>query len=157
MSTKSESVKRQKKSQRKLAKRKIKHASVRKELNRLKSLGVAGRSLSIQRANRTRNIGIAIQNIENIIKKYNDVITIELIQKIDAQKAVLKTALKSKSEVAIQTAVNDFVPLNKELIDIVEAYDRPNGKTDVVDVTGLTGPDEIQAENLGDESPVQPA
>lgn len=114
-----EKAKLQKKRQRKEAKRIVKHKAVRKYLNRLAGLGMGKRSQSIHRGRRTAGIKEAIAAVDNIIKRWSDKISEALIGKIDAQKLVLKTAMKSKDDKAIQQAVNDFVPLNAELIEIV--------------------------------------
>ena len=126
MSIKSESIKLQKKRQRKEAKRNLVRKQVRKNLNGFKSLGRAKQERAIRRARRTLGIKSALQNIANIIKRWSDKVSQDLSDRIDAQKVVLLNAMKSKDDQAIEKAVNDFVPLNQELYTIVEPLEKVN-------------------------------
>lgn len=112
------------KRQRKEAKRNIKRKAVRKYLNDLAGLGVQKRSLALHHARRTAGINEALAGINAIIKRWSDKISETLLAKIDTQKLVLKTAMKSKDDKAVQQAVNDFVPLNAELIEIVRVNEK---------------------------------
>lgn len=116
-------LKLQKKRQRKEAKRNLKRKTVRKYLNELKGLGKTRRIESINNGRRTANINSALAHLDAIMKKWNDKISPELELKVKDQKAILKTAMKSKKANIIQEAVNNFVPLNQEVIEIVKKYD----------------------------------
>lgn len=113
------------KRQKKEAKRNLKRKGVRTYLNKLLGLGPEKRNQALHHAQRTAGIKVALINIDAMIKKWNDKISLELLTKVQNQKIILRQAMKSKDAEAIQQAVNDFVPLNQEVIDIVKKFDSP--------------------------------
>jgi len=133
MSKKSKSIKRQQKVQRKEAKRNLKRKAIRNFRNKLLGYGKEKLYLSIQHGKRTSSINQAIMYLDNIIKRWNDKISLDLLSKIDAQKVVLKSAMKSKDAEKIQNAVNEFVPLNQEVIELVKKFETPAVEKDEKD------------------------
>jgi hypothetical protein len=113
------------KRQRKEAKRNLKRKANRKFLNQLAGLGVAKRQQALFHARRTASILDAIKGVDLIVKRWSDKISDVLMAAVEAQKRNLKAAVKSKDDKAIQQAVQDFIPINDQLIEIVKKYDSP--------------------------------
>ena len=118
-------LKLQKKRQIKEAKRNLKRKAIRKYRNNLLSLGVRKRQEALFNAKRTANINEATKNMDAIIKRWNDKISLDLLAKIETQKITLNAAMKLKDATLIKRAIDDFVPLNKELLEIVEKFENP--------------------------------
>jgi hypothetical protein len=113
------------KRQRKEDKRNLKRKATRKFLNQLAGLGTAKRQQALFHARRTASILDAIKGVDLIIKRWCDKISIELMGQVENQKVLLKAAVRAKDDKAIQKAVQDFVPINDQLIEIVKKYDSP--------------------------------
>ena len=118
-------LKLQKKRQIKEAKRNLKRKAIRKYRNNLLSLGVRKRQEALFNAKRTAIINEATKNMDAIIKRWNDKISLDLLAKIETQKITLNAAMKLKDATLIKRAIDDFVPLNKELLEIVEKLEYP--------------------------------
>ena len=118
-------LKLQKKRQVKEEKRNLKRKAIRKYKNNLLSLGVRKRQEALFNAKRTANINEATKNMDAIIKRWNDKISLDLLAKIETQKITLNAAMKLKDATLIKRAIDDFVPLNKELLEIVEKFENP--------------------------------
>ena len=118
-------LKLQKKRQIKEAKRNLKRKAIRKYRNNLLSLGVRKRQEALFNAKSTANINEATKNMDAIIKRWNDKISLDLLAKIETQKITLNAAMKLKDATLIKRAIDDFVPLNKELLEIVEKLEYP--------------------------------
>ncbi len=106
-----------KKRQRKESKRIIKRKVIRKHLNLWNDLGK-------ERKRRTENINIALQNLDNIVKRWKDKISVELESRLNQCKENLSIARKTKNLSLIDKAIKDFVPIYEEIIKIVEANEK---------------------------------
>ena len=113
-------LKLQKKRQAKEAKRILKHKAVRKSLNLWKGLGKDRQKLALNRAQRTNGINLAILHLESLIKKWNDKISVKLLNIIEIEKKMLLEVLKTKDISLIDAQIKSFAPLNQEVIDIVK-------------------------------------
>ena len=118
-------LKLQKKRQVKEEKRNLKRKAIRKYKNNLLSLGVRKRQEALFNDKRTANINEATKNMDAIIKRWNDKISLDLLAKIETQKITLNAAMKLQDATLIKRAIDDFVPLNKELLEIVEKLEYP--------------------------------
>ena len=118
-------LKLQKKRQVKESKRNLKRKAIRKYKNNLLGLGVRKRQEALFNAKRTANINEATKNMDAIIKRWNDKISLDLLAKIETQKITLNAAMKLQDSTLIKRAIDDFVPLNKELLEIVEKFENP--------------------------------
>ncbi len=113
-----------KKRQRKESKRIIKRKVIRKHLNLWNDLGKERQRIALERKRRTENINIALQNLDNIVKRWKDKISVELESRLNQCKENLSIARKTKNLSLIDKAIKDFVPIYEEIIKIVEANEK---------------------------------
>ena len=119
----------QQKRARKELKRKLKRKAIRLSRNQWNSLGKGRQRLAQERCRRKLGINMALENLNKLIKKWSDKISLDLIAKVESQKVVLLTALKTKNLTVIDKAIQDFIPLDKEVQETVAKYDVPVNPT----------------------------
>ena len=125
MSTKSESIKRQKKQQRKALKRNRVHKIFRTQKNRWNDLGKDKQHISKERARHTANLYRGLENVEQMIKRWGDKIPQEKIDLFHQLKEDVLIAKKTKVKDILDKAIAAILPVAQEIEKIYKENEAP--------------------------------